>query len=180
LRVGGRNVGDILILEGLAKPFRCGKRRSLQWKPTLRAITADYDAPTFRCSYRLQTDGLCEMRYFFRSEPDGRGFFSGWLSASLAQMLRWIGLRISLGHASENRPVCAASQSFARVCATHGTTVLHSRIVTHSQPERKRLNMNTLEIRELSNAELDDVSGGFSLGFLYGVAAGYALHWILN
>ena len=40
--------------------------------------------------------------------------------------------------------------------------------------------MNTLEIRELSNAELDDVSGGFSMGFLYGVVAGYALHWVLN
>jgi hypothetical protein len=39
--------------------------------------------------------------------------------------------------------------------------------------------MNTLDLRELNDAELDDVSGGFSLGFLYGVAAGYALHWAI-
>jgi hypothetical protein len=39
--------------------------------------------------------------------------------------------------------------------------------------------MNTIEIRELSAVELDEVSGGFSLGFLYGVGIGYALHWAI-
>jgi hypothetical protein len=64
--------------------------KTLDWKAALRSVTAHVRSKNVLASYLLQTDGVCELRFFYGNDENRQGLYANWLVAALAFMLNWI------------------------------------------------------------------------------------------
>jgi hypothetical protein len=64
--------------------------KPLNWKTALRSVTAEVRNEKALAAYVLQSDGVCELSFFYTNTDYRQGLYASWLVAALAYMLNWI------------------------------------------------------------------------------------------